>query len=566
MGKRKLIRFGAWVFFFSIFFLSILAQDDPQIKRGRELEERIKDIPKQEEPVESDEAVIDDSGEKVLIKEIRVEGVTLISQRDIDAVVSRYEQTELSMGGLQEVADMITDEYRKRGYATSRAYLPPQTISEGVLVVRVVEGLLGELSVSGNRYFKTSLIKRRIGIEEGEPFDYNDLQKSLAYLNEHPDRTVRTVLVPGAVSGTTDIVLEVEDNFPFHVGFEFDNYGVRDIERHRYSFTLEHNNLLGFDDQLFFRFTGTERMAYDLKSAQYIIPLTRSLRTGFYFSHSKYKVVRGDFVDLGIRGKSKYYGWFLNQAIINEPDIDLRLNLGFDYKDIENFYLLDWLQILGLDTQDRLRVAKLGFDLDIMDKWGRTIFTYDFHTGIPNIMGGLSSKDPRASRDGAGGRFNKAVFNLFRLQPGPFGTSFLWKNQAQYTNHNLVASEEFQIGGPTSVRGYPLGEVSTDRGYYTSVEVSFPVYFLPREWQVPFSQDSIYDAFRIVGFYDWAQGYRNVPLAGQNKKETLRGCGFGFRLNLTKDFSTRIEFGYPLSRDSSDGRNVQRWIEANIKF
>lgn len=556
----------------SFFNFSAFAQNPPtsqttggiikqkqQIQKERELEKEIKK--KKEKPAEStaEEVVPEEEGRKVVIKDIRVEGVTLISLDRVEEIIKKYEGEEITFQTMQKIADLITDEYRKDGYVTSRAYIPPQTIKEGILIIRVLEGEVGSLSIEGNRYFKTSLLKKKLDLPSGEPFNYSKLQSSIIDLNEHPDRTVRMVLVPGKEQGTTDVVLKVDDNFPFHLGYEFDNYGSRYIEKDRFGVSVEHNNLLGFDDKLYYMYQISEYDYYELHTARYVIPVTNKLELGAYLVRSDIKLGR-EFEAVDSRGNAEVYGIFANQKLIVSEDLDLRFNLGFDYKDIKN-YLLG-----SLDSHDELRVFKIGFDLDANDKWGRNIFTAEFNAGVPDIFGGMPAKSDNASRTGAGGKFYKGIFNFFRLQPAPLDTSVLLKNQAQYSNYNLPAVEQFQIGGPTSVRGYPVAEHTGDSGYYGSLEWSLPPYFVPKDWKVPFTEDNIYDTFRTVVFYDWGFVELNKPGTDEEEYETLKGWGFGFRLNLTNDISTRIEFGFPIGKEASDGHDYQHWVEVNIKF
>lgn len=575
MAKTKVL-FSALIITFFVSFLSFAQtppvsqtsggqlQQEKQQKGAKELEQRIETERPKAAEVTPAEAAPEDEGEKVLVKTITVEGATLVSETTIKKITAQYEGQKISLKTMQKVADLITDEYRKKGYATSRAYIPPQTMRDGLLTIRVVEGLLGSMQIRGNRYFKTSLLQKHLRFEPGEPFDYAQVQDALVYINEHPDRKVKAVLVPGTSPGTTDLILDVTDNFPFHIGFECDDYASRYFDDYRYSVTAEHNNLLGFDDKLFLKYQISQSDYYDLRQLRYSIPITNTLETGFYMARSKTKLGQ-EFEVVDSRGKAEIYGLFLNKKLIAKPDIDLRLNFGFDYKNVENY-------LLGiLDSRDELRIVKAGFDLDVSDKWGRNIFTAEFDTGIPRIFGGMPSKVsntdvPSASREGAGGKFNKGVFNLFRLQPGPWGSAFLLKNNAQFSNHNLVASEQFQIGGPISVRGYPVAEYAGDKGLYSSLEWSFPSYPFPKSWQVPFTKDSWRDVLRPVIFYDWATVHLNKALSGDKKHRTLRGAGFGYRLNLTNDFSARIEVGYPIGAKASDGKNVQKWVEFTMLF
>ncbi|MDD5595645.1 MAG: POTRA domain-containing protein, partial [Candidatus Omnitrophica bacterium] len=63
-----------------------------------------------------------------------------------------------------KIADKITEIYRKKGRTTSRAYLPPQTIKDGILTIKVIEGKVGKIDIRGNRYFRTSLLEKKLNL------------------------------------------------------------------------------------------------------------------------------------------------------------------------------------------------------------------------------------------------------------------------------------------------------------------------------------------------------------------------------------------------------------------
>lgn len=536
-----------------------IARQKEDLQKKKLLEERIT-TDKTEAPGEAtDELIPQDTGPKVLIKKINVEGATILSEDELQKIIRRYEGEELSLRDIQKVADLITDEYRVKGYATSRAYIPPQTIRDGVVLIRVVEGTLGSLQIRGNQHFKTSMLERKIGVETEGYFDYSALQQSLVYINQHPDRTARAVLKPGKTPGTTDVIIDVEDRLPIHVGIEFDNYGSRYIEQYRYSVILEHNNLLGHDDKLYTKLQQSDSSRLRLQQFRYLFPVNPTLELGLYYLRSKTKLGH-EFKPLDARGKAEIIGLFASKALIVENDLDLRCSIGFDYKRVKNY-------LLGAQSsRDEIRMLKLGVDLDYLDKWGRTILVSELDIGIPGIMGGMAAKDQNASRAGAAGKFYKGVFYLFRLQPMPWESTILWKNSIQYTNYFLPASEEFQIGGATSVRGYPPAEFASDKGLLTSIEWSCPVYFISKELKCPFTGENIYDSLRFVVFYDWGTTHANRTTAGQEKHNTLKGYGFGTRLNIRDNLALRVEVGYPIGDTPSDGDHAHPWVELVWKF
>ncbi|MCU0665482.1 MAG: BamA/TamA family outer membrane protein [Candidatus Omnitrophica bacterium] len=529
-----------------------------QDKLLREKIERQRQKTKVEEPAVKEEAP-GVNEEKALVKSITVSGVTIIPEKDIRAIVDPYQNKELTLKQMVGIADAITALYRKNGHITSRAYLPPQKIKDGLLEIRVVEGVTGTIKMQGNKYFKTALLMKRIGLKSGEIFNYNSLRKDLSRINENPDRNVKAVLAPGKVPATTDVNLEVKDRLPMHVAFDYDNYASRYVDKDRYRVTLSHNNFLGLDDSLSIQYQVSQREDYQLLSARYLFPVTEGLQLGFFTARSRIALGR-EYRDLNIRGKSQYYSFYATQNLLYTDNILANLTLGFDHKDIYNF-------TANTETsRDRLRVARIGFDIDQSDNFGRTILTNDVNLGIPNIMGGLNDVDSHCSISGAGGSFAKDNLNLLRVQRMPFDSVFLWKNQFQFTNNVLPAAEQFQIGGIVNVRGYPAAEVVGDQGCSITGEWSLPMYPVARSWKVPFSKATVYDSLRWVVFYDWANARLRRVAAGEEKSRTLRSTGCGLRLSLPEDFFAKVEVAWPLDNTPSDSDHAHVLLEVSKRF
>ncbi len=539
-----------------------LEQQRKEIEKEEKLRKRVET--EEEEKLELKEpspaAIPPGPQEKTLVTIIKVTGVTLFKEEQIRKMISPFENKELTLLEIQEIVDLITQFYRQNGYVTSRAYLPPQKIQGGVLEIRVLEGKMGDVEIRGNRYFKTPLLKEKIKLAKGDPFNYNRLRKSLIQINEHPDRVSHAVLAPGKEPEQTDIILEIKDQRPIHVGFAFDNYGSRFIERNRYSANVSHNNLLGHDDTLGLTFLTTEVDAYKLGSINYLFPVTNDSNIGFFAAVTDLALVN-EFESAGAKGESTLLGVFLNKILLVQNNWVLRGNAGFDYKDMKN-------SLGGTESsRDELRIAKASLDFDRSDRFGRTLVTGGIDLGIPEVMGGLNKKDPKASRAGAGGKFVKWTVNALRLQRMFWESILLWRNQAQMSGYALAASEQIQIGGISNVRGYPPAEHSGDRGYTTTLEWSFPPYGIPKSWEVPFSKTTFYQGLRTVLFYDLGTVRLKRPGAGEQQDQTLKALGFGFQMNLVEDFSARIDLGYPLGHKTpSDGDHLHSWLRVSKTF
>lgn len=519
-----------FVYLFSCCPVSVEAQQIPvgqdvgaverateEIKREKKVTEEL--MKGKEEPdIEEKEDLIPEEperpkvpGEKVLINKIEVNGVIALSPSSVRGIVAPYEGRELSMEDFKEISDLITDEYRAKGYVTSLAYLPPQQIQDNILRIDVAEGRVGNIKLSGSKYFKERLLLRYITLKKDDIFNYDVLRRDMSSLNVHPDRSARALLARGEERGETDVNIEVKDRLPIHVTLGYDNYNSRYLERNRYYVELQSTNLLGYDDIASAEVQLGEAGRYQLYSARYMLPVTRLWKVGAYYIHVDQSLGK-EVGYLNIEGKGDIISTYISYKAIDEENLILSINSGFEYKNIEN-------EMLGIVVgEDDIRIAKVGLDLDYTDRFnGRIILNQEFDLGIEDFMDGLEKKDPRASRLGAGGRFFRTVTNAARIQALPADMSLMLRGAMQLTAYNLVSSEQFHIGGMTTVRGYPRSEHAGDRGYTASAELYIPPYFMPKDAKVPFTKTTYYDAIRFLAFFDWGYVENRNPQVGESK-------------------------------------------------
>ena len=536
-------------------------------EKDKKLRERLNEQPKAqsiEDQVTAPEAPAAQPStaefQKVLIKKVNVTGNTILASREIEKIIAPFEGKELSLREMQKVSDLLTDAYRKRGFITTRAILPPQQMTSNVLEIKVIQGLMGDLEVKGNRYFKKKLFTKRVSLKKGQLFNYNELRNNLNTINQYPDRNVKTVITPGKEQGETDVVFNVKDRLPIHVSFFYDNFGSRYIGKNRYLGTVTDYNLLGFDDVFTFQYQAGEMNASRVTSFRYQVPVFKNTEIGFYATQSQMEL-QEEFKVLEARGKSKLYGIFVNQTLINGQDLKVTASAGLDYKDVFNYQL-------GVESsRDRLRVPKFGFNVDYADALnGRNIFNNEIDFGVPNIMGGLRDVDSRSSRVGSGGEFVKDVVDYLRLQRLPWDASLFIKTQTQFASTILPAAEQYQLGGITNVRGFAPGEASGDSGNSFTAELGLPLYLLPRSMPVPFSKAKLYDSFRLTVFYDSGYVRSRNPQAGEPKKKNLDSLGWGMRLNLPQNFFIRLDFAWPVTGKPSDSHNQHIWFQVSKEF
>jgi hemolysin activation/secretion protein len=554
-----------------------------QIPPGRDVgvtEREVEEIKKKEEVVEElkrekEEPAIEEKEDltpekpseakvpetRALIGKIVVTGVTVFSPQKIQKLVSPYEGRELSLEDFRNIADLITTEYRKEGYVTSIAYIPPQKIEDKTLRIDVAEGIVGDITLAGNKHFSNKLLLRYVDLKRNELFNYDVLRENISYINEHPDRNANVILARGEGRGETDINIQVQDRLPIHAILAYNNYNSRYVNRNKYLMELKANNVFGLDHVASGEIQLGHKDKFRLASARYTMPLSSKQKLGAYYIHLDQKIGK-ELKDLNIKGSGDIIALFYSYKLFDTDNFTMFINPGFEWKDFENK-----LQHV-LVSEDTLSIAKIGFDFDISDPFGgRTIITEELDWGIPEFLGSLrDGNDPGASRAVAGGEFFRSVTNAARVQQLPYSMIFMLRGALQLTGDDLVASEQFHIGGMNTVRGYPVAEHGGDRGYTLTTELYLPPYFMPKDAKIPSTDTTYFDAIRFMAFFDWGYVVNQNPLPGERKRKHLTTWGPALRFEIPEKLSVSFDYGFIIGHEASDGTHSKAYIEVKSYF
>ena len=156
----------------------------------------------------------------------------------------------MSLEDIKKVVDGITRCYVLGDYTTSRAYLPPQTIEDGILKIGLIEGTVGKVTVEDNVHTRTTYITSRVPIQEGSVVQLGKLQKDVIKFNNLNTAKLKIELYAGENQGETDIVLKTEEPFPFKVSVMTDNAGRESTGKNRVGAMVTYDSVLGLRDKL----------------------------------------------------------------------------------------------------------------------------------------------------------------------------------------------------------------------------------------------------------------------------------------------------------------------------
>lgn len=508
------------------------------------------------------EAISSSSKETLLIKKVILEGNQLLSNDDLSEITNQIEGQSVTFTQIKTTTNQITALYRSRGFLTSRAYLPPQKVKSGVIRIQILEGKTGNIKIENNRWFNERIYKEYFkDIHPDKPFEYQDLEKGLYFLNQKEDRQAKAFLTPGTEPGRTDITLKAEEKFPWHAGYEFNTRGSKLTHRARHMTTLRSSNFSGHDDTFESGMSLAEQAALRAGWASYSLPIHSTgteLGLSWNGAHSRLAKhlrefeIESDYLEITPT---------ITQSILKHRTLKLDWFAGFEIKDSKSM-------IEDIKTSfDRMRVITIGPRFSKQDRWGKILASAEAHIGIGGFMGSLKKDDPNASRNGAGGSFVYYSGSFARLQRLPLNSILILQSAGQWSPVTLTSLEQFRAGGMTSVRGYPESDSAGDRGFTTSAEFNFPVPFVPQNWVIHFMNKKINEVVRLVAFYDiGATENRSRQRPTDEKNRFLMGAGFGTRINLGNYFNLNLDFGYPIGDESTDKDRPQIHLSVKAGF
>jgi len=514
--------------------------DATRFQREVKLKQKALEKKKPEPPkieIEEPEKKSETKGLSFILTDLTITGTTAFKPKDFKPLYESYIGKKISFADLNAIAAAIKAKYKEKGYLTTTTYIPQQDIVDGKAEIKIAEGTMGNLSVEGNKWFSSSLIKRFIHLKKNEILNIFGLQKDLLRLNQNSDLEIKTILSPGAEPGTSDITLQIKDKFPYHLGLSVDNQGTRLVGYYRPAVSVRSTNLTGNNDSLFVN-TMLSAGAFG-ESVLYSLPVTtKGTKIGLNFTYFYTKLGK-EFREYDIEGYTQLYTPYISQELYLSEDFQASVNVGLDIKSIKKY--MD----KTLTSNDQLRLPYFGFDFSKLDSFGgggQTTFNPKFVFGTANFLGASTRDNSKASKSGTGGYFFKYKQYLNRIQKMPFDSYVLMQSQFQIADRTLPSSEQFQLGGSNSVRGYPEGDYLSDIGFSFSFDWVLPMPFLPKEYKLPYSDTPLRDQIHPVLFMDVGAGRLMKTLPGERKSKVLMGIGGGFRINLYDSVSVKVEW------------------------
>jgi len=468
-------------------------------------------------------------------------------------IAQPYIGKAVNFSDLDDVCRQVTAYFDSVNQPVVTALVPEQEIRGGVVQILVVRGKMGQVSVEGNRYFKSDNIKSVVRLKEGEDIDLGTLTDDINWLNGNPFRQVEPSLTPGQSTGQTDVVLEVKDRFPIRPFVSYDNFGIQSLGYDRYSAGASMIDIWsGWDQQLNYQYLtsgGFNALISNSGSYSVALPWEHSLTLLASYSKSNPEAV-GPLVQSGYywQVSGRYNIPLPTLNVLDGLDYRHQVYVGYDFKAANSDLFFNGAALdpvnNGLVGLYNISQFVLGYGLNLTDPLGST----SFETVLYGSPGGMSGNNNNASFQnidgGADAQYIYGKFSLNRVFRLPGDACLMLSGQIQQAESNLMPSESVGIGGYDTVRGYDQRSSNGDNAYLGNIEIRTPPISI---WQLAGAGVAL-DQLVFLGFLDYGQvlQYSSDTITSVNSH--LLSLGTGLRYNIGPYFNVRFDWGFQLQQ------------------
>ncbi len=503
--------------------------------------------------------MISNNSIKIGVKGFKITNNSLFNEQQLQYLIKEYENKELTFSQLVEITEIITSYYRDNGYFVARAYLPEQELSKenALIEISIIEGYYGKLTMKNNSIVNEDVLSRYMNKLQGEVVSTKSLERQMLLVDDLGGvKIVNAEIVSGQTVGTSDFVITSQDE-PKYYGYAIgDNYGSRYTGEYRINATGYVNSLANRGDIL--NLSTLSSTTGNLKNGRinYNLPIGYDgLNFNSSLGYTTYKIGK-EFKHLDIKGTSTNFDMGIKYPCIRTREHNLELSLTFtnthaidkdNYQDDREKYL----NSLEFSLNDNLKTS-------FFDNRGRLDSSIAFTVGDVNLNNYAKSIDTLNSN----GSYSKLTASISQNQSLTQNLSLLASVSGQIAlSRNLEGIEDFSVSGVNGVRAYTDSELSGDKGYLSTLELTYNLSPI----------NSI--KHNISTFIDHSKVWNNKEAIGNAKIESreLNDIGLGYSLYYG-EVSIRSTYAHGFGVDKTptgdgDNKNLNRvYVQAMIKF
>jgi len=492
------------------------ALGNQQLRQQQRLEqEQSPDLLPQESPVINQQPApgsnLPAGGPVFQLSGVTFDKSAFLTPAELDAIASRYVGRKVDLSELRKLTDDVNALYQSKGLVTDSAIVRPQRVAGGVVHVTLVEGRLGKAEVQDNVSTSDNYVLQRLPLDPGAVLDVPKLSDDTIFFNRTSDSQIRVLLQPGASFGQTDVVLAMQEPPRNSLDIFGDNEGVDSTGMWEGGGLFRRHSTFFSDD----RFTAYAVGALGSFNGNFSYNLPVDVwgdRVGVSYQRNHINIVQGPFQNLKIAGWGQTGEVDFTHPIIATQQWLVTANvsgsIATSKTDQGGFFV----------AKTTTQKATTGFS--VTHSTSEHTITVTPSVSMARSRNGVLDQSRYVREVGGTGRAFFDIAYDFSLV-GLFG--------AQYSPQRLLPADQlFQIGGATTVRGYPVDALAGDSGYYVNGELHR-------------SLDQFVHGLDTFIFYDWGSVFAVAPTV-----RSLEAVGYGWDYEFRNLASFQFAQAFPL--------------------
>jgi len=400
------------------------------------------------------------------IKRVLLLDATHMSQKENDALVTPYAKKCLGVDDIEKLMSDVTSFYIKKGYVTTRIYLPAQDLSKGTLKLQVVPGTVSQIRTDEKKT-QINYLGNIFPDAAGQDLNLRDYEQGIDQINRLLSNHATIDIKPGEEPGDSVIVINNTPDKHWHLASTMDNYGPDNTGRNEVGTTASFDNIAGLED---FTSIGLHKslplndLGHQATSDNILIsvPFGYSTLTANY-SQSDYDTTLTPATPQHMDGNEDIASLTLDHVVYRNQTDKATVSAALT-NDIANTFIDNQLVTVSSHT---LTYATFSGNYSTQIEGGSATLGAGYSRGLHFLNAATDATDLESS-------IPHAQFDKYTLTAGytkPFtvdkqNLSFSSQFSGQYAPYALYGSQQISLGGLYTVRGFIDEAIANDDGFF----------------------------------------------------------------------------------------------------
>jgi hemolysin activation/secretion protein len=480
----------------------------------------------------------------LFVRQIHVVGNTVLSNETISGIAAPFVGRFLDADELETLRYRLTEAYVSRGYVNSGVILPNQTVENGVVSFQAVEGKLAGIDVTGTNWLSPNYVRSRLERGLTSPLNTSDIERSIQIILQDPNiAQLNSELVPDVENGEARLRAAVTEAKKYSLTASVANDEPPNVGSIHGELDGVVRDLTGFGDALLLRYGRT--YGVNDGGVSWTMPVTAAdTAINFHWDYNGAGVVSAAFSALNISSTTITYGASVSQPLYRTPEKALTLSVSLDQRASNTFLLNEPFSFTPGYVDGRASATIVRVSLDWVDRRADHVLAArsTVNRGLPIFGATNSPQQPNADFTYWLGQaqYVRAVGD----------SQIVARSVLQLSGAPLFPFEQLSIGGPATVRGFPVNTLLTDNGILLSLEARVPI----ARFRLPYtlSEETV---LRVAPFVDFGSGWNTrQPTPDPNR---LASIGVGLLWAINETLSAQIYYGHGFEPIRGLGNSLQ---------